>query len=208
MFEGLRWTTPLNASAVFTLVPFLTVIVSFIVLKQRLTLTGYIALLVASLAGIWIVFNGNFNDLLAFKIGKGELIFLIGCASYSGYAAAVKKLNGGDDMIKLTFWILVAGAILLLAYGWQAIISTQWHLVSPIVYLAVAWLALFTTAISFYLIQYASLRLPSTNVMSYTLLVPAFVLLQKIASGGAWPQLSVLAALGVLVSAMLVLQRV
>ncbi len=207
MFEGLRWTTPLNTAAVFTLVPFLSVIVSFVALRQKLPLIGYISLFIASLAGLWIVFNGNFEHFIAFKIGKGELIFLIGCASYSAYASAVQKLNGGDSLINLTMWTLVAGAVILLIYGWQSITTTQWQLVSPITYLAVGWLALFTTAISFYLIQYASLRLPSINVMAYTLLIPAFVLLQKVANGGAWPNGSVLAALAVLVSAMLVLQR-
>ncbi len=207
MFEGLRYTTPLNAAAVFTMVPFLSVLVSFVVVRQRLPFLGYTALFIASLAGLWIVFNGNLNDLLAFKIGRGELIFLVGCASYSAYSSAVQKLNGGDNLISLTMWTLVAASIVLLVYGWTPITTTQWQLVAPIIYLSVGWLALFTTAISFYLIQYASLRLPSTNVMAYTLLIPAFVLAQKIANGGAWPNASVLAGLGVLMVAMLVLQR-
>ena len=57
------------------------------------------------------------------------------------------------------------------------------------------------------LIQYAALRLPSTKVMAYTLLIPAFVLAQRITNGGVWPTASVLVALAVLVVAMLALAR-
>jgi len=207
MFEGLRWTTPIAAGAVFTLIPFMTAIIAFVGFGQTMRLVSFGGLLVASLASIWIMFDGDMNALASLRLGKGEMIFLIGCVSYAGYAPAVQKLHNGDRLIHLTLWTLLAGAILLFIYGKSAILETKWHLVSPYVYLSVAWLAVFTTAITFYLIQYAAVRLPSVKVMSYTLLVPAFILLQQLLSGGGWPDISILIALGVLSGAMLVLQR-
>lgn len=207
MFEGLRWTTPLNAGAVFTLVPVMTVVIAFVVLRQSLSLSGFVCLIIASLSALWIMFDGRIENILAIKIGKGELIFLIGCATYAGYSPAVRKLHKGRQLVFVTLWTFVACCVLLLAYGWRGIVDTQWQLVSPIVYLGVGWLAVFTTAITFYLIQYATQRLPSAKVMSYTLLIPAFILLQRLANGGTWPGVSVLVAIGVLIMAMLALQR-
>lgn len=207
MFEGLRWTTPLNAGAVFTLVPLMTVVIAFVVLRQRLSAFGFGCLLIASASALWIMFNGRLEHLLALKIGKGELIFLIGCATYAGYSPAVRKMHKGRELVFLTLWTFVACCALLLAYGWHGIVEAPWLLTSPLVYLGVAWLAVFTTAITFYLIQYATVRLPSAKVMSYTLLIPAFILLQRLANGGSWPSLSVLAAVAVLITAMLALQR-
>ena len=208
MFEGLRWTTPLAASAVFTITPFITAIVSLVLLGQRLPAAGYLALAAAGLASLWIVFGGNVSAMLALKAGRGEMIFFAGCIAYAAYAPFVKKLHTGGGLVYLTLWTFVAGDILLFLYGFGPIMSTNWLLVSPLVYLGVAWLAVFTTAVSFYMLQYASLRLAATKVMSYTLLVPAFVLLQRIANGGAWPNMSTLAALAVLTISMLVLQKV
>ena len=220
MFEGLRWTTPLAAGAVFTLTPFMTAILGLFIANQRLGLASFICLLVAGLASLLIMFGGDLAALKTLRIGRGELIFLVGCAAYAGYAPAVKKLHNGHNgqggngghsdngLVYLTLWTLVAGCVLLVAYGWKAIIQTNWHLVSPLVYLAIGWLALFTTAITFYLIQYAALRLPAVKVMSYTLLIPAFILVQRLANGGTWPNASVLIALAVLGGAMLILQRV
>jgi len=205
MFEGLRWTTPLIAGAVFTTTPFMSAVIGIFVLGQRPGLIGFTCLLVAGLASIWIIFGGDLQAIMAMRLGQGELIFLIGCAAYSGYAPAVKKLHANGGLVFLTLWTLVAGTILLFIYGWSEIISTEWRLVSLQVYLGIGWLALFTTAITFYLIQYAVLRLSAIKVMSYTLLIPVFILLQRLANGGSWPTVSVLLALGVLIGALVVL---
>ncbi|VAV88536.1 hypothetical protein MNBD_ALPHA08-1056 [hydrothermal vent metagenome] len=207
MFEGLRWSTPLASGAVFTLVPFMTAIIGFAIFRQSMALAGFLALVVAGLASLWIMFGGNLAAIMSLQLGRGEAIFLVGCAAYAGYAPAVKKFNTGS-LVYMTFWTLVAGTILLLIFQWPNITSTKWHLASSLTYLAIAWLALFTTAITFYLINYAALRLPSVKVMSYTLLIPAFILLQRVVNGGIWPSASVLAALAVLFGSMLVLQRV
>ncbi len=207
MFEGLRWATPLSTGAVFTLTPFLTAIIAYAVFRQSIPLAGFLGLVVAGLASLWIMFGGDLDAILKLRLGRGEIIFLIGCAVYAGYAPAVRKLNTGS-LVYMTLWTLVAGTILLLIFQWSNIIKTNWLLVSPLTYLAVGWLALFTTAITFYLIQYAAMRLPSVKVMSYTLLVPAFILLQRVLNGGSWPTASVLAAVLVLFASMLVLQRV
>lgn len=207
MFEGLRWTTPLNTGAVFTLVPVMTMLIALVVLRQRLSAFGLVCLIIASASALWIMFNGNLHNLLALRIGRGELIFLVGCATYAGYSPAVRKLHKDRNLVLLTLWTFVACCVLLLAYGWRAIAETRWLLTSPVVYLGVAWLAVFTTAITFYLIQYATVRLPSAKVMSYSLLIPAFILLQRLANGGSWPSVSVLAAIAVLIFSMLALQH-
>lgn len=206
MFEGLRWTTPLASGAVFTLTPFMTAVIALLVFRQKMTVGSFLGLLVAGLASIWIMFGGDLKTMVAMRLGRGELIFLIGCAAYAGYAPAVKKFNIAG-LVYTTLWTLSTAVVLLVIYSGQQIISTQWHLTSPLIYLAVGWLAVFTTAITFYLLQYAAHRLPSVKVMSYTLLVPAFILLQRLLNGGSWPDVSVLAALAILSGAMLVLQN-
>lgn len=207
MFEALRWTDALSAGAVFTLAPLMTAVLSRAVLGQRLTVGQGIALLVAGAGALWVMFSGDFERLSRFSLGKGELIFLFGAAAYAAYSPSVRLLHDDQPLITLTFWTLVVGAILLGIYGWQPIIRTDWASVPASVYLGIVHLAIFTTAISFYLIQYASVRLPSAKVMAYTYLIPAFVLAQNIALGAPWPGGSVLAGVGVIAAAMVLLQR-
>lgn len=121
---------------------------------------------------------------------------------------------GGDHSVTclseippLIVWTLVVGSVLLAIYGWQPITQTDWASVPFGVYLGIVHLAIFTTAITFYLIQYASVTLPSAKVMAYTYLIPAFVLAQNIILGAPWPGMSVIAGVGVIAAAMVLLQR-
>jgi drug/metabolite transporter (DMT)-like permease len=207
MFEALRWTDALSTSAVFTLVPPMTAIISFFLLRQRLSLNQVGALLLAGVAAIWVLFDGSVDLLLGFSIGKGEAIFFIGCIAFASYAPSVRRFASGQGLIEQTFWSLVAGTVMLTAYGWPRIAATDWPEIPLLVYLGAAHLTIFSTAISFYLLQYGSIRLPAAKVMAYTFLIPAFVLLQETALGEPWPSLSICAGVLVIASAMAVLQR-
>jgi len=207
MFEGLRLTSALNAGAVFTLVPPMTAIISLLVLGQRLSLGESVTLLVAGGAALWVLTGGRMAGLGGFSIGAGEAIYFFGCVSYAAYSPSVRLFRGSESLVELTFWTLVFALVLLALYGWRAILGTDWRSLPLLVYLGIAHLALFCTAISFYLIQFASTRLPSAKVMAYTYLIPAFVVVQKVVLGAPWPAWPVLAGVGVITSAMIVLQR-
>lgn len=207
MFEALRLTDALSTSAVFTLAPPMTALMSWIALRQRLTARQSSALLIAGLAAVWVLFDGEVDRLLGFTVGRGEAIFFVGCVTYAAYSPSVRRLSDGQDLIVLTFWTLVVGTVMLAVYGWRLIEATDWRAIPVTVYLGAVHLAVFTTAISFYLIQYASLRLPGAKVMAYTYLIPAFVLLQESALGEPWPSWPVLVGVLVIASAMVLLQR-
>ena len=55
---------------------------------------------------------------------------------------------------------------------------------------------------TFVLLQYASLRLPSAKVMAYTYLVPCWVILWELALGHAAPPLNVLAGVVLILVAL------
>ena len=207
MFEALRWTSALNAGAVFMLGPLITTIVSYFLLGQRPSTMQLAALCVAAAGAIWIMFDGKLDALLKFSMSKGEVIFLFGVVSYAIYSPSIRKLHGAQNLVELTFWTLVAGTFLLAVYGWREIAETGWSEVPVWVYLGILHLAIFTTAITFYLVQYASIYLPSAKVMAYVYLIPAFVVTQNAVMGQPWPSWPVMAGVGVIIVAMIMLQR-
>ena len=70
------------------------------------------------------------------------------------------------------------------------------------------WPCHFATALCFFLIQFASVRLPASKVVAYVYLTPAFVILFEALAGHGWPSLSVVAGAAVTVLGLLVLARV
>ncbi|MEJ8574605.1 DMT family transporter [Microbaculum marinum] len=200
MFEALRWTDPLSTGAVFTLIPAMTAVFSLIVLGQKTSRRQVVAMLIAGGGAVWVLFRADFQALMRFSVGYGEIVFFAGCIAYAAYPVFVRRLHTGESTAALTLWSLATGAVLLAVYGWRAILGTDWANLSAGVYLGILHLAVVSTAISFFLIKYASLRLPGAKVMAYTFLIPALVAVLEGLIGHGWPGPNVIA--GVVVTAL------
>jgi len=75
------------------------------------------------------------------------------------------------------------------------------------VWLGIAYLALFTTVITFFLTQYAVPYIGPTKVMAYSYLYPGLVLLIDLVLGHGWPSGSVIPGILMVLAAMPVIQR-
>lgn len=206
MFEALRLTDALNTGALFCTIPLMTAVVAYAWLGQALRGRQLISLVLAGAGALWVIFDGSLVQLLAFQLGSGELVFLLGCLAYSAYSPAIRWFDAGVSALLISFWTVVAGLLWIGLYGIGPMLATDWSRVPVSTLIAIAYLALFTTVISFFLIQFASTRLPQARVMAYIYLVPVFIVLTEGIAYGTWPGPSVLAGVGVITAAMLVLQ--
>ncbi|WP_029058259.1 DMT family transporter [Stappia stellulata] len=207
MFEALRYTSALNAGAVFTLLPAFTAIAGFVLLRQRSSRRQIACLAIGAAGALLVLYGADLNRLLRFEIGTGETIFLFGVISYAFYSPLMRLLNRGEPLEVFNFWILTCGAVMLVAYGHEDLLHTNWADVPPRAFIGVAYLAVFPTASSFFFATYASLRLPSGPVMAYTYLLPSFVLFETLALGAPWPGMLTLTGVAVTAVATLILQR-
>lgn len=205
MFFALQFTEPVATSAVFMLVPLMTAFFGYVFLGQKPQPLVLACLLVAGAGAVWVVFRGDLDALLSFDIGRGEAIFLFGCACHAAYAPLVRKLNRGEPVLAFTFFTLVATAICLGFYGAREILDTQWHELPVFVWIAIGYLAFFATAGTFFLLQFASMHLPASKVFAYAYLIPAFVILYEGLAGHGWASTSVAAGAGITVVALAVL---
>jgi drug/metabolite transporter (DMT)-like permease len=92
--------------------------------------------------------------------------------------------------------MMLAGTALLSLYAAPALMATDWTALPGIVWITLVYVAVAASAMTFVLLQYATLRLPSAKVMAYTYLVPSWVILWEIALHGAVPPGLVLAGVG------------
>jgi drug/metabolite transporter (DMT)-like permease len=145
--------------------------------------------------------------MATFRLGSGEWVFLIGCVSYAAYSPAIRLLDRGAPALAVSHWTVLAGFVVLAVWAAPSVIATDWRAVPLRAYGIVLYLAIFTTVVSFFLIQYASTRLHQAKVMAYTFLIPAIIVLTDWLTHTRLPSASVLAGVGVIASAMLVLQR-
>ncbi len=207
MFKGLITADPLATAAVFTLTPFMSAGFGWILLRQITTLRMGVALLIGGFGALWVIFRADISALLEFDIGHGEFLFFLGCISHAALTPMSRKLNRGESPLVFTMGMLLAGFLLLLAYSASDIIQTDWLSLPLILWVVLAYLVIFASAITFFLLQFSTLRLPSAKVMAYTYLVPAFVVIWEGLLGHGWPDAAILIGMGLIVLALILLLK-
>ncbi|MEH6829865.1 MAG: DMT family transporter [Sulfitobacter sp.] len=207
MFEGLKTSPPVSSAAVFTLVPAMAGVFGWLMLRQRMTPRMALALGIGGAGALWVIFRADMAALLAFDVGRGEVIFFFGCIAHAIYTPLVRVLNRGESAIVFAFGTLVAGALLLMVLGAQDILATDWTALRPMVWVTILYVALAASSITFVLVQFAALRLPSAKVMAYTYLVPSWVICWEAALGNGLPPLMIGAGIALTMVALWMLLR-
>jgi drug/metabolite transporter (DMT)-like permease len=206
MFLALRYTTALNTSVIFTLVPSISSLYALLLVREHLRRQQLLALIFGLAGAIWVIFRGDLSLLLAMEWNKGDLIFLAGCICMGFYTPLIKLLHRGESMLVMTFWVLVTGSVWLILFTGHHLLAVEWSLISLHTWAGILYLAIFTTVITFFLTQYCVPHIGPTRAMAYSYLYPGLVLLIDLAMGNGLPPVAVLPGVGVVLLAMLVLQ--
>ena len=207
MFEGLRTAEAVSAAAVFALTPVMAAGFGWLLLRQITTARMALALAIGGMGALWVIFRADLAALMRMQIGRGEMIYFVGCVAHAFYAPMVRKLNRGEPAVVFTFGMMVAGFGLLVAWGWRDLWQTDWAALPAIVWICLVYVAVMASAVTFVLLQFAALRLPAAKVMAYTYLVPAWVILWEIALGRAAPPVMVLGGVALTVLALVLLLK-
>lgn len=207
MFEGLKTASAISAAAVFTLTPVLAAGFGWVLLRQITTPRMAVALTIGGAGALWVIFRGDVAALAAFQVGQGEVIYFFGCVAHAAYTPLVRRLNRGEPPVVFTFGMLLAGGVVLTLYSWPTLRVIDWGALPWIVWITLGYLAIFASAMTFVLLQFATLHLPAAKVMAYTYLTPTWVILWEIALGRDVPPVIVLGGMGLTVIALLMLLR-
>ncbi len=207
MFEGLKTAHPVSTAAVFTLTPLMSAVFGWGLLGQVTTRRMAAALTLGAVGALWVIFRADWQALLRFEVGKGEIYYFWGCVAHAIYTPMVRKLNRGEAPVVFTFGMLLAGICVLGLFGWGEIRATDWTALSPLVWGTILYLALFASASTFVLLQFAVLQLPSAKVMAYTYLVPTWVICWEVALGHGAPTLWILVGVALTIGALVLLLK-
>lgn len=207
MFAALRLTSALNSSALFTLVPGISGIYAMFLLREQLGRHRFLALFICIPGALWVIFRGDINQMLALRFNTGDLLFLAGCFVMAFYTPLVKKFHHGESMAEMTLWIIICGSAWLLLFSASTIRHTDFTAVPGFVWLGIVYLAIFTTIITFFLTQHATLIIGPTRVMAYSYLYPACVLLINWGMGSETPEPRTIPGILLVILAMFVVQH-
>lgn len=187
MFEGLKTAGAVSAAAVFTLTPAMSAVFGYFILRQLINKRMALALLVGAIGAVLVIFRGDISAMLGFNVGRGEQIYFVACIAHALYTPLVRKFNRGEPTLVFTFGTIVAGSLFLFLLGSDNLAQTDFAALPSLFWIALLYLAICASSMTFFLLQYASMNLPSANVMSYTYLTPIWVTFVEMVFAGAAP---------------------
>jgi len=207
MFEALRYTTALNTGTLFVLIPSFAALYSFVLLGQRMGRYQLVALALGIVGALWVIFRGDVDRLLALDLNRGDAIFFVGILLMGANAPLVKRLHRSEPPAVITFWSLMTGCVWLLLFTNAKLWTTDWAAIDLGVFGGIAYLAIFTTILSTFFFQAATLKIGPNRVAAYTYVNPLLVVLIDWAIGLGLPPLRVLPGVVITLAATFVLQQ-
>jgi drug/metabolite transporter (DMT)-like permease len=170
-FKGLSLTTPINASVMMLTAPILVLVLSTIILKEKITVLK-IAGIFVGLAGAFVLvvygqeFGASKDALL------GNFLVFINATSYSFYLIIVKRLT--DKYHPLTFvkWMYLFGLFMVIPFGFYELQEVQWQEMSNTIYFKAGFIVVFTTFFAYLFNIFALTKLKPTTLSIFIYLQP------------------------------------
>lgn len=181
-FKGLSLTSPISASVIMPITPILVLILSAILLKERMLKRSIFGIVIGLSGTALLVLYGK-SVGAATNANLGNFLVFLNAASYGLYLIVVKKLMDKYNAFNFVKWIYLFGFIMVLPFGWNDVMEISWEtLPQPIVW-KIVFVVVFSTFLT-YLLNLLSMReLKPTTIAVFIYLQPLFAAIFAIAVG-------------------------
>ncbi|HFC00575.1 MAG TPA: EamA/RhaT family transporter [Phaeodactylibacter sp.] len=172
-FKGLKYTTPINASLIMTTTPILVLIVSAILIKEKITAQKMVGIFFGALGAIILISHGkgisfHQNQMI------GDVMIFINAISYGIYLVLVKKLMARYHPLTIVKWVFIFGIALVIPFGIGDVNAVEWSSFTSKIWWAVAYVLVGVTFLA-YLLNAFALKIVNPSVVSiYIYLQPLF----------------------------------
>jgi drug/metabolite transporter (DMT)-like permease len=125
-FKGLELSTPINSSVVITLSPVLLLLLSALILKERITPLKGIGITLGLSGALLLILFGAKTQTNAPNIPLGNMLFIINATSYAFYLIFVKKLVEKYSSITLMKFLFLIAFFINIPIGWSQFSAVGW----------------------------------------------------------------------------------
>lgn len=174
-FNGLSRTTAINSAIIMTTTPIIVLILSAIILKERVTSRKIIGIIFGAVGAIGLVVLSARGNLPGVSV-TGDSMILINAISFSLYLVIVKPLMSKYDPITVISWAFFFGAIYILPFSLGQAMEIDWRALEPQQLFSIIYVVVVATFVV-YLLNVFALSILSPNIVSsYIYLQPVVTL--------------------------------
>jgi drug/metabolite transporter (DMT)-like permease len=181
-FKGLSMTTPISASVIMTSSPITVLIVSYFLLKEKITVNKLIGIALGAAGAVLLIGIDGFkldNDTFV-----GNLFILINAVSFSIYLVMVKPMMYRYKAITVIKWVFLFGMFMVIPFGLEEFLLVDWSSLPNEAWLSLGYIIIGTTFIA-YLLNTWALRFVNPSLVGYYIyLQPVFSTLVAVSFRG------------------------
>jgi len=170
-FKGLSMTSPINASVIMVTSPIIVLILSAIILKERITLIKVLGILIGLIGAVVLIIYGQ-SITPGDNPFYGNILILVNATSYGLYLVIVKKLTQKYNAITLIKWLYLFGLILVIPFGFNEVQEINWHRIPTNIYFNIGFVVIFTTFFAYLFNLFALSKLKPTTLSAFIYLQP------------------------------------
>ena len=180
---GLSLTSPINATIELTTMPIFTLILSALILNERITprralgivmgFTGAVLLITRTTSGA----SGHPTDF------RGDILILISQVGYAFYLTYFSGVIRKYDAFTFNKWTFTFASIMIMPFVAPHIAQIDWAAMSARTATEIIYIVAAATFFTFLLVVWAQRRLMPTTVSSYNYVQPFVAVVASVAMG-------------------------
>ncbi|WP_439516086.1 DMT family transporter [Sediminibacterium sp.] len=171
--KGLSLTTAIHSSLLSLGTPIFITIIAAWLLKEKLTLYK-IAGLALGIGGAAMLILMKDNSTSGKDMLLGDILIIINAISYAFYLVLVRPLMEHYKPIHVLRWVFTFGTFMILPFGLEQFMDTNWAAFGTTQWIALAFVALFVTFFAYLFNVYGLSVIGSSATGSYIYTQPVF----------------------------------
>ena len=171
--KGLSLTTAIHSSLLSLGTPIFITIIAAWLLKEKLTLYK-IAGLALGIGGATMLILMKDNSTTGKDMLLGDILIIINAISYAFYLVLVRPLMEHYKPIHVLRWVFTFGTFMILPFGLEQFIDTNWAAFGTTQWVALAFVALFVAFFAYLFNVYGLSVIGSSATGSYIYTQPVF----------------------------------
>jgi drug/metabolite transporter (DMT)-like permease len=173
--KGVELTTPIHASAIMTITPVVILILSSIILKEKVTSLKIIGVTLAFSGALALTFFGD-SERDGDNVLLGNTFIFLNAIFYSIYVILIKQLTAKYHPFTFIKWLFLFGFFIVFPFGYTELQEVQWHVFTPYVTFLLLFVVIGATFGTYLFNPIALNKLKASTV-------GAFIYLQPVVAG-------------------------
>lgn len=192
-FTGLNLTTPVNAS-LLTLTSPLFLILFAILIRGEIEVGKLAGVMIASIGGVILIMGDTGLENKAENPLIGNMLVAVSAGSYAIYLTLISPLLQKYHPLTILKWLFGFGTLYLLPVWGLGLTRVAWGSLSNEVWIALGFILICITFITFLLNTFALKILDASIVSTYIYTTPLITALLSVATDGATVSMSLILA--------------